>query len=91
MGSLLLDFGCFIEGLELVEQKSKTFVGLTKPMLLSNSKSNSPKPVSGKQKMQYKEYLDLRQRIDNCFFTSMCYNIITPVLKLLEVCLCNLI
>ena len=32
--------------------------------------------------VQSKHPLDLKQRIDNCFFTNICYNIITPVIKL---------
>ena len=47
--------------------------------------------VGKAEKTQSKEYLDLKQRIDNCFFINMCYNIITPVIKFLEVLLCNLI
>ena len=47
--------------------------------------------VGKAEKTQSKEYLDLKQRIDNCFFINMCYNMITPVIKLLEVLLCNLI
>ena len=35
--------------------------------------------VGKAEKTQSKEYLDLKQRIDNCFFTNMCYNTITPV------------
>jgi hypothetical protein len=31
------------------------------------------------RKIQSKDCLDLKQRIDNCFFKNMCYNIITPV------------
>jgi hypothetical protein len=35
--------------------------------------------VGKAEKMQFKDCLDLKQRIDNCFFTNMCYNTITPV------------
>ena len=41
--------------------------------------------------LKYNDCLYLKQQIDNCFFKNLCYNKITPVIKLLEVLLCNLI